>query len=75
MYHGMNITLGGLIHDLQEIASRYGNDVAVASYTGTDADYEQVTAPIVLHAVRESVPDDWDLFRVDADGEVVVVIQ
>lgn len=32
------------------------------------------TAPIILHAKREPVPDEWDLFNVDPAGEVVAVI-
>ena len=74
MSHGFNVTVGVLRRQLQEIASQYGDDTPVVTFTGTDADYEQVTVPFVLHAERESVPDDWDLFHVAATGEAVVVI-
>lgn len=70
----VDLTVGGLLRELQEIAFRYGNDTPVAIPTTADADYEQATAPIVMHAVREEVPDDWDFFNIAPDGEAVAVI-
>lgn len=71
----INLTVGGLMRALQDIASRYGNDTPVVIPSVADADYEQATAPIIMHATREPVPDDWDLFHVDpAAGEAVAVI-
>lgn len=67
------LTVDGLMRELQEIADRYGNTPIVVPSTA-DADYEQATAPIVMHARREPVPDDWDLFHVEPDGEPVAVI-
>lgn len=68
------LTVGGLMRELQEVAHRYGNDTPVVIHTQADADYEQATAPIVMHARREPVPDDWDLFSITPDGEPVAVI-
>lgn len=68
------LTVGGLMRELQEIAFRYGNDTPVVIPTTADADYEQATAPAVLHADRELVPDDWDLFHITPYGEAVAVI-
>lgn len=68
------LTVGGLMRELREIASRYGNDIPVVTPTSADADYEQATVPIVMHAEKEAVPDDWDLFRVAPGGEPVAVI-
>ena len=70
----INLTVGGLLRSLQEIASRYGNDTPIVIPTMADADYEQATAPIVMHARREPVPDDWDLFHIDPTGEATAVI-
>lgn len=70
----IHLTVGGLMRELQEIALRYGNDTPVAVSTTADADYEQAVAPIIMHARREPVPDDWDLFHVDPDYEAVAVI-
>lgn len=67
------LTVGGLMCELQELAFRYGN-IPVVLPTLADADYEQATAPIVMHARREPVPDDWDLFHVDPNGGAVAVI-
>lgn len=68
------LTVGGLMRDLQEIALRYGNDTPIVAPTSADADYEQAVAPFVMHARREPVPDDWDLFHVAPTGEAVAVI-
>lgn len=70
----VDLTVGGLLQSLQEIASRYGNETPVVIPTIADADYEQATAPIVMHAVREEIPDDWDFFNIAPDGEAVAVI-
>lgn len=67
------LTVNGLMRELQEIADRYGN-VPVVTPTAADADYEQATVPIVMHAEREVVRDDWDLFHVAPTGKAVVVI-
>lgn len=71
----INLTVGGLLRSLQDIANRYGNDTPIVIPTLADADYEQATAPIIMHAKREVVADDWDLFHVDpAAGKAVAVI-
>lgn len=70
----VNLTVGGLMRTLQDIAFRYGNDTPVVIPSLADADYEQATAPIIMHTRREPVPEDWDLFHVDPTGEVVAVI-
>ena len=69
----IHLTVGGLMRELQEIASRYGN-IPIVVNTPADADYEQATTPIVMHAKREPVAGDWDLFHVTPDGEPVTVI-
>ena len=70
----INLTVGGLMRELQEIAFRYGNDTPIVVPTLADADYEQATAPVIMHAAREGVPGDWDLFHVTPGGEAVAVI-
>lgn len=70
----VHLTIGGLMSQLQDAALRYGNDTPVVIPTLADADYEQATAPIVMHARREPVPGDWDLFNIDPTGEPVAVI-
>ena len=70
----INLTVGSLMRELQEIASRYGSDTPVAVPTSADADYEQATAPIVMHAWRQPAHNDWSLFHIDPTGEAVAVI-
>lgn len=74
MDNRVDLTVEGLLCALQDIASRYGKDTPVVVPSLADADFEQATAPIVMHATRETVPDDWDLFDVDPTGEAVAVI-
>ena len=69
-----HLTVGDLMSELQKIAFQYGNDTPVVVPTTADADYEQAATPIVMHARREPVPDDWDLFHIDPTGEGVVVL-
>lgn len=68
-----HLTVEGLMGELQEIAARHG-DIPVVIPTTADADYEQATAPFIMHASREPVPDDWDLFHATPAGEAVAVI-
>lgn len=69
----INLTVDGLMRELREIADRYGN-IPVVIHTPSDADYEQATAPIVMHGKREPMINDWDLFYVDPAGEPMAVI-
>lgn len=73
MDNRIHLTVKGLMSELQEIASRYG-DIPIVTPTAADADYEQATVPFIMHARREPVPDDWDLFHVAPGGEAVAVI-
>ena len=68
-----HLTVNGLVRELLEVADRYGN-IPVVAPTTADADYEQATVPIIMHAKRERVPNDWDLFHVSSSGEAVMVI-
>ena len=70
----INLTVGGLMRALQDIAFRYGVDTPIVLPSSADADYEQATAPIIMHAKRDAVRDDWDLFHVDPAGNAVAVI-
>lgn len=67
------LTVSGLARELLEVADRYGN-IPIVVPTRADADYEQATTPIVMHARREPVAGDWDLFHVEPGGEPVAVI-
>ena len=70
----VQLTVGRLLRDLQDVALRYGNDTPIVIPTTADADYEQAAPIAVLHARRKPVPNDWDLFDGDPSGEAVAVI-
>lgn len=70
----INLTVGGLLRTLQDIANRYGNDAPIVLPSPADADYEQATAPFIMHAKLSDTSDDWALFNVDPAGEPIVVI-
>lgn len=74
MDNQINLTVGGLLRSLQEIAFRYGNDTPIVVPTLADADYEQATAPFIMHANPDDTGDDWALFKVDPAGKAVAVI-
>ena len=70
----INLTVGGLMRSLQDIAFRYGNDTPIVIPALADADYAQATAPTVMHAKIDDTTDDWPRFEVDPTGEAIVVI-
>lgn len=70
----VQLTVGRLLRDLQDVAFRYGNDTPIVIPTTADADYEQAAPITVLHADRHPVRDDWDLFTANPAGEAVAVI-
>ena len=70
----INLTVGGLLRVLQDIANRHGNDTPIVLPSLEDADYEQATNPFVMHAKLDDTTDDWPLFKIDPDGEAIVVI-
>lgn len=70
----VNLTVGGLMRSLRDIAFRYGNDTPIAVISLADADYEQATAPFIMHAKRDDTADEWALFKVDPTGEAIAVI-
>ena len=43
----INLTVGGLLRSLQDIASRHGADTPIVLPSPADADYEQATVPII----------------------------
>lgn len=70
----INLTVGGLLRSLQDIAFRYGNDTPIVIPSSADADYEQATAPFIMHAKMDDTADDWPLFIVAPDGRAIAVI-
>lgn len=70
----VDLTVGGLLRALQDIANRCGNDTPVVLPSLMDADYEQATGPTVLHAKADDTTCDWPLYKADPTGETVVVI-
>lgn len=69
-----DLTVGGLLRALQDIANRYGNDTPVVLPSLMGADYEQATGPVIMHARADNTTCDWTLFKADTAGETVVAI-
>lgn len=70
----VNLTVGGLLRALQDIANRCGYDAPVVLPSLEEADYEQATGPFIMHAKVDDTTYDWPLFKVDPTGEAIVVI-
>lgn len=68
------ITVGKLIGMLQSIAYNHGDWVPVAASTDGPHDYEQISAPLIRHADRASVPGSWDAFDLNPEGDTIVVL-
>lgn len=67
------LTVGRLMGQLQDAASRYGNDIPVAVPAG-GADYEQAAALSVVAATKTGSVGGWDQYQADADGTATAVI-
>ena len=70
----INLTVGGPLHALQDIADRCGNDTPVAAPTLEAADYERAAAPFTMRAKPDDATGDWTVYKLDPDGEAVAVI-
>lgn len=68
------LTIGHLMRQLQDAASRYGNDTPVAVIAGGGLDYEQADGLLVVNTVKTGHAGGWDQYRADTDGTPMAVI-
>lgn len=68
------LTIGRLMEQLQDAASRYGSDTPVAVLAGGGIGYEQADGLLMINAAKTGRAGGWDQYRADADGEAMAVI-
>lgn len=68
------LTVGRLMGQLQDAASRYGNDTPVAVVAGGGIGYEQGDGLLVVNTVKTGHAGGWDRYRADTDGTPMAVI-
>lgn len=68
------LTIGRLMGQLQNAASRYGNDTPVAVPAGDGIDYEQGGGLLIVNTVKTGSAGGWDQYRADANGTPMAVI-
>lgn len=69
-----SLTIGQLMGQLQDAASRYGNDTPVAVAAGGGIGYEQADALSIVNTVKTGRVAGWDQYRADPDGTPTAVI-
>lgn len=68
------LTIGRLMGQLQDAASRYGNDTPVAVIAGGGLGYEQADALSIINVAKTGRVGGWDQYRADRDGTPMAVI-
>ena len=68
------LTIGGLMRELQDAAFRYGNDTPIAVLTDGRADYEAADCLSIVNTVKAGRADGWDQYRADKGGTPLAVI-
>lgn len=68
------LTIGRLMRQLQDAASRYGNDTPVAVTAGGGIGYEQADGLLMVNTVKTGCAGGWDQYRADTEGAPMAVI-
>lgn len=68
------LTVGRLMGQLQDAASRYGNDTPVAVIAGGGIGYEQADGLLIVNTVKTGRTGGWDQYRADTNGNPMAVI-
>lgn len=71
---GGPLTIGRLLGQLQDAASRYGDDTLVGMPAGDSGSYEQAGDLLVVNAVKTGCAGGWDQHRADTSGNPLAVI-
>lgn len=68
------LTIGRLAEQLQDAASRYGNDTPVAVTAGGGIGYEQADGLLIVETVKTGGAGGWGQYRADTTGTPMAVI-
>lgn len=68
------LTIGRLMEQLQDAASRYGDNTPVAVVAGGGIGYEQADGLLVVNTVKTGRSGGWDQYRADTSGFPMAVI-
>ena len=68
------LTIGRLMEQLRDAASRYGDDTPVAVIAGGGIGYEQGDGLLVVNTVKTGRAGGWDQYRADTTGTPMAVI-
>lgn len=68
------LTIGQLMRQLRDAASRYGNDTPVAVIADGGIDYERADALVIINAVKTGCHASWDQYQANSDGTPMAVI-
>lgn len=68
------LTVGRLMGQLQDAASRYGNDTPIAVTAGGGIGYEQADGLAVVRTVKTGHAGGWGQYQADKDGTPMAVI-
>ena len=68
------LTIGRLLWQLQDAASRYGNDTPVAVIADGGIGYERGDALSIINTIKTGRRGSWDQFQADRNGTPMAVI-
>ena len=68
------LTIGRLIGQLQDAASRYGSDTPAAVIADGGIGYEQADGLLMVNTVKTGRSGGWDQYRADTSGTPMAVI-
>ena len=68
------LTIGRLIGQLQDAASRHGNDTPVAVIADGGTGYELAAGPLIVNMVKTGRIGGWDQYCADSSGTPMAVI-
>ena len=68
------LTIGRLIRQLQDAASRYGNDTPAAVIADGGVGYEQADGLLMVNTVKTGRSGGWDQYCADTSGTPMAVI-
>lgn len=69
-----HLTIGRLMHQLQDAASRYGNDTPVAVIADGGIGYERGDTLSIIDVIKTGRHGVWDQYQADSNGTPVAVI-